>query len=379
MTLLRYCGLTWDHPRGYEPLRASVDAARSFGIDVAWEAQPLEGFESHPIGELAQRYDLLILDHPHCGDIEASGCIRPIEEVFGADSARDWEADAAGASGASYRYLGQHWAAPLDAATQVSALLADQVPNAPDTWDEALALARRVPTLMPLTGPHPVLTLLSIAVACGAEPGVDELLPRDIGRMAYETLAAVVAACQPTVQPLNPIGVLNAMSLARPAAVYCPLVYGYVTYSQAGMRPQPVRFAEAPAAAPGGRRGSTLGGTGLAISRRTPLTGELIAYCRWLISDGAQRNFIPQHGGQPALRSAWADNTVNARCDGFYERTRQTIEQAWVRPRFVGFTRFQLESSDLLLEALRKSRNPDAVVDDLNRMYRRYRQNQKEI
>lgn len=379
MTVLRYCGLTWDHPRGHEPLRASVEAARDFGIEVDWKVQALEGFESHPIGELAQRYDLLIVDHPHCGDIAAAGCIRPIEEVFGADSARCWDAEAAGASGASYWYFGHHWAAPLDAATQVSALLADQVPTAPDTWDEALALAQRVPTLMPLAGPHPVLTVLSIAVARGAEPGVDELLPRDIGCMAYETWAAVVAACRPTARPLNPIGVLDAMSQDKSAAVYCPLIYGYVTYSQPGTRPQPVRFAEAPAAVPGGRRGSTLGGTGLAISRRTPLTDGLIAYCRWLMSDGTQRRFIPQHGGQPALRSAWADATVNARCDGFYERTRQTIEQAWVRPRFVGFTRFQEESSGLLREALRMSRSPVAVVDDLNQMYRRYRQNHREI
>lgn len=376
--MLHYCGLTWDHPRGHEPLRASVEAARGFGIQVEWQVQPLEGFESHPIGELAQRYDLLVVDYPHCGDIATAGCIRPIEEVFGADTARGWDADAAGASGASYCYFGQHWAAPLDAATQVSALLPDQVATAPDTWEEALALAQRVPTLMPLAGPHPLLTLLSIAVAGGAKPGVDELLARDVGRGAYETWSAVVAACQPTERPLNPIGVLDAMSRIKPAAVYCPLIYGYVTYSQPG-RPQPVRFAEAPAVVSGGRRGSTLGGTGLAISRRAPLTDELIAYCRWLVSDGTQRRFFPQHGGQPALRSAWADKTVNARCDGFYERTRQTIEQAWVRPRFVGFTGFQQESSDLLREALRMSRSPQAVIDDLNQMYRRYRQDQREI
>lgn len=377
--MLRYSGLTWDHLRGYGPLRASAEAARGFGIEVEWEVQPLEGFESHPINELAQRYDLLILDHPHCGDIAASGSIRSVEEVFGPDTARRWDADASGASGASYWYAGQHWAAPLDAATQVSALLADKVATAPDTWEGALALAQRVPTLMPLAGPHPVLTVLSIAVAYGAVPGVDELLPPDAGRMAYETWAAVVAACQPTQYPLNPIGVLDAMSQARPDAVYCPLIYGYVTYSQPGTRPQQVLFAEAPAAVPGGRRGSTLGGTGLAITRRSPVTPELVDYCRWLISDEGQRRFIPQHGGQPALRSAWADRSVNALCGGFYEGTRATIEQAWVRPRFVGFTRFQQESSNTLREALRMSREPDAVVDDLNRMYRRYRQDHKEI
>ena len=62
--------LTWDHPRGYNALAAAaagLDPARD-GLSIAWDKQPLEGFESHPIADLCARYDLVVLDHPHVGD-----------------------------------------------------------------------------------------------------------------------------------------------------------------------------------------------------------------------------------------------------------------------------------------------------------------------
>ena len=61
-------GLTWDHPRGYVALERAAERARAEGLDLHWERQPLEGFESHPIEDLAERYDLIVLDHPHIGD-----------------------------------------------------------------------------------------------------------------------------------------------------------------------------------------------------------------------------------------------------------------------------------------------------------------------
>jgi len=50
MSAAQYCGLTWDHPRGYNALAAAAEAS---GGLLHWDKQPLEGFESHPIGELA--------------------------------------------------------------------------------------------------------------------------------------------------------------------------------------------------------------------------------------------------------------------------------------------------------------------------------------
>jgi multiple sugar transport system substrate-binding protein len=378
MTLQRCQGLTWNHPRGFRPLRETIDTARRFGLDMEWDIQPLEGFESHPIEDLAARYDLLIVDHPHCGDIAKAGCIRSLEEAFGADEALRWSQAAIGSSGSSYRYAGAHWAAPLDAATQVSVVRPDLVDTAPDDWHGALALAETVPTMLPLGGPHPILTLISIAIAHGEEPGRDALLSREIGTEAWMILSHLVRSCVNAGATLNPIRVLDAMSREKPAASYCPLIYGYVTYSRAAEHPHTLRFADAPLGKPGGRRGSTLGGTGLAISRRANLSEPLLKYCRWLMEDRTQRDVIPALGGQPGLRSAWIDPVVNGTCDDFYLRTRQTIESAWVRPRFSGFIDFQADASSLLRHALETDASPSKVVADLNQMYETFRKKDEE-
>ena len=79
-------GLTWDHPRGYVALAAAAAKTAAEGrAVVAWSKQPLEGFESHPIAELAARYDLLVLDHPHIGEAVEADCLVPLEALFTAD------------------------------------------------------------------------------------------------------------------------------------------------------------------------------------------------------------------------------------------------------------------------------------------------------
>jgi enoyl-CoA hydratase/carnithine racemase len=47
--------------------------------------------------------------------------------------------------------------------------------------------------------------------------------------------------------------------------------------------------------------------------------------------------FIPAEAGQPALRSAWTAEAVNASSGNFYRNTAQTLESAWVRPRHHGY------------------------------------------
>src|SRR5690606_38336178 len=137
-----YVGLTWDHPRGRNALTAAAGDLGG-GDSLRWEAQPLEGCESAPIDELAQRYDLLVLDHPHLGDALATDSIRPLDELFDAEQLAQWSDAAAGPSMASYRMDGRLWALPLDAATQVTVRRLDLVSEPARTWDDMVALADR--------------------------------------------------------------------------------------------------------------------------------------------------------------------------------------------------------------------------------------------
>lgn len=345
--MTRWRGLTWDHPRGAEALRAAVFEA-SAPCDLEWDVQPLEGFESASIEDNAAAYDLVVLDHPHVGEAHALGALRPLDELFGADELAAWAAGAVGSSFSSYTWSGHQWALPLDAATQVTAL-ADPGIEVPRTWDEARALAQEVRATLPTSGPHLFLTLCSIAVGNGFEPGAGE---RFLSTGAVEEALDVLLAFDlpdPCGTVHNPISVLEHMA-AGDGPVYCPHVYGYVNYSRPG-RERLIRFVDAPVGR-SGRIGSVLGGTGLAVSRRCDVTVELLDHLRWLMSDAAQSRFVPQHAGQPSMAVAWESDDVNAASADFYRGTRRTTEDAWVRPRHDGAVAFQVAAADAVRESL---------------------------
>jgi multiple sugar transport system substrate-binding protein len=356
-------GLTWDHPRGHLPLEA---AAEGSDLDVQWHRQPLEGFESHPLADLAARYELLVIDHPHVGDAAASGVLQPL----GADELEGLP-PAVGASTESYRYDGELWALPLDAAAQVGVSRPDRLVGPPPaTWAEAVALAARVPTLLPLAGPHAALGLFAIAAAFGdvAGRGPDGALFAGPGAHdAWDVLTALAAACDRRAYDDNPIAVLDELALGGEAA-WCPLVYGYVTYATAGDGRRALRFHDAPAATAGGAPGSVLGGTGLALSALRPPSDEVRAHAREL-AGALQTDLIPATGGQPAASAAWDAAAVDAAAGGFYSGTRRTLEHAMVRPRFAGYVEFQAVAAEAVRDALRAGEPAGPALDTLERLY----------
>jgi len=111
--------------------------------------------------------------------------------------------------------------------------------------------------------------------------------------------------------------------------------------------------------------GSTLGGTGVGVSFRTEMTLKLKSYLLWLVSSETQRGFLPRWDGQPCLRSAWLDSEVNRQWNNFYIDTADTVEQAWVRPRFPGYIKFQTEASTLLRTGLLAQVPPAILLQKL--------------
>ncbi len=356
-----YRGLTWDHPRGYNALAAA--AAQASGVALHWDKHPLEGFESHPIADLCARYDLVVLDHPHVGEAVAADCLVPVEALFSADEIAGWQAAVAGPSLSSYHYAGQHWALPLDAATQVMAFRRARIDAPPVAWDELPAFAAQHEVALSLAGPHAILSFQSVCGAFGAERSGDAFMERAIGREGYALMLALTGEVTVRAQALNPIAMLGAIERGEGIDL-CPLIYGYVNYATRG-----VGFADAPRGA-GGRIGSMLGGTGIGISKRCVVTPELLDHLRWLMSALMQRTFIPQHDGQPALRVAWQDAAVNADTGNFFAATLASVEQALLRPRHDGAIAFQSAASARLRAALIEGAAADPVLDDLETLYR---------
>lgn len=373
MTPPSYTGLTWDHPRGYNALaQAARTIAPLHGLSIEWDRQLLDGFESHPIAELCARYDLVVLDHPHVGEAVEAACLTSLEEVFEPRVLAAIATATIGPCLSSYCYGGRHWALPLDAAAQVVAWRPDLIDTPPDTWGEVERAAGASSFALSLAGPHAILNLLSIVAAFGRPPAEQEpdvLLDEEMGTRALELLARLYAKANRPLLQANPIDILEHMGRHDDAA-FCPLIYGYVNYASRRPARHQLAFADAPAAVPGGRRGSTLGGTGIGISRRTKVTPELVMHLSWLLGEAAQLSFIPDHDGQPSFRRAWTDDRINRRWGNFYRATVATLETAYVRPRYRGWIAFQTEASDRIRAALAEHRSPRGTVRELNHLHR---------
>ena len=158
--------------------------------------------------------------------------------------------------------------------------------------------------------------------------------------------------------------------MAAGRVAYCPLVYGYRTYQgvQTSQRAE-LRAVDAPTGVPGGRPGSVLGGTGIAVSASCTDPAAAVGVISELLAPDVQGGFFAANGGQGATTECWSDPEIDLAAGGFYSSTLRTVQQAWVRPRFAGYVPFQRDASALIRDGL-FDRAPAAVV--LDQVYRRF-------
>lgn len=346
------------------------------GLTISWERRSLEDFESRSVTELSRNYDLMVVDHPHLGQDWES--VLPLENYLTAPEMSRLTHCFVGQTLQSYGHEDRHFALPIDAATQVGAYRPDLIRTdnlPPSDWEGIIAWARHNAILVPLGGPHALMTFFSICLCIGAVPfsrkGSD-IVSVDQAELAFDTLAQLYDRLDPVALILNPIAVLEKMSRSN-TTLYCPLCYGYVNYAaDKSTEKRPLTFINAPVYLPNQIHGSVLGGTGLALSRRTKMEHKLREYLLWLVSEKAQVDFIPSHAGQPALRAAWLDDRTNAMVGNFYRNTLRTVEQAWVRPQRPGYIKFQDQGSSLVRAALQQRQPARTFLQELTRLAETY-------
>ena len=126
MVILR--GMTWSHPRGYDPMLACSKLwQEKTGVEIIWEKRSLQDFETFPVEELAAAYDLIVIDHPHVGQIMRENCLLSLDDAAHADEVAAIAAGTVGRSYPSYSWQGRQWAFPIDAATRVQAYRPDRM------------------------------------------------------------------------------------------------------------------------------------------------------------------------------------------------------------------------------------------------------------
>ena len=365
-------GMTWSHPRGYDPMVAcSALWEQKTGIAIAWDKRSLQDFESFPVEELARVYDLIVIDHPHVGQITAEGCLEPLD-ITGREAERAALASGSvGKSYPSYSWQGRQWAFPIDAATQVQAWRPDALDAPPARWSEVLDLARQGRVLLPLRPPHSLMVFYTLAGNLGHACATDrDLIDIATGSDVFEAMREIAALIDPACFEMDPIAVSERMAEAGSKVVCAPLIYGYASYAMAGFRAHRLAFADIPVFGTSGPIGSALGGTGIAVSAFSKAKDAATDFAYWVASGDVQRGPYAASGGQPGHGAAWEDQTVNAATGNFYRDTRTTLEGAWVRPRHDGYMAFQQAASDRIVSGMTDGHKAAQVVADLNRLFR---------
>ena len=376
MTLLR--GITWDHPRGYQGLYTATESYHALRADVRieWEKHSLHHFESHPIADLADKYDFIVLDHPFMGDAYVQQCLIDLSEYAVQIGLEDLSSDVVGQSYESYLYGDGLWAIPLDASCQMAPYRPDLLnaldESAPTTLAEMRNLAKKGRFAIGLNGVHSFTLFLAICVDLGAAPSTMPncpLVPEEVGLEALEILREFASWCPEEALDWNSIATLEAMS-QRDDLLYCPYVFGFSSYSHESVKRRRLRFTNVPTISGNSGRGSVIGGTGLAISRQCKSVGEAVSFASFATSREVQKA-MALHAGQPARRSAWLDAEVNSRFDGFYRNTLETIDGSYLRPRYPGYMRLQSEGGYIVEGYLREPRSERDVLADLGRLHTR--------
>jgi multiple sugar transport system substrate-binding protein len=376
-------GITWNHTRGYLPLVAAAQrfADRDPSVEIVWHRRSLQEFADAPIERLADSFDLLIIDHPFVGYAAHHPTLLPLDEYLPADYLADQAANSVGRSFESYHFGGHLWALAIDAATPVSAhrpdLLERHGVSLPETWAELLALARLGFVALPAIPVDALMAFYMLCLGLGEEPFADgdEVASPANAVAALEALRELVAGCEPACLDRNPIRTYEAM-VARDDLVYCPFAYGYSTYAQPTYADPPLKFGGL-VSLDGRRLHSTLGGTGLAISRRCQDIDLAVSYARFVAGPVCQRGLYTRAGGQPGHRGAWLDPVVNADAGDFYRDTLPTLDDAYLRPRYDGYIPFQDRAGEAVHAYLRDGGDPRLALDDINRHYRESRTDER--
>jgi multiple sugar transport system substrate-binding protein len=380
---IRLRGITWKHTRGLLPMLATAQrfAETHPNIEIAWETRSLQSFADEPLEILAERYDLLVIDHPSCGRAAAGGFLLPLDETLPTELLRDLEENSVGESYASYGYAGHLWALPIDAAAPVSICRSDLLEQAgetvPETWDDLMRLARKSLVLVSGLAIDSLMHFFMLCLALGEEPFVtpDEVVSAAVGEEAMRLLRELLEACPRECLRANPIAIWNRLAASSREA-YCPFAYGYSNYSRHGYAEHLVQAGEL-VSFRGAPLKSTLGGAGLAISARCKDVLVAAAYAEYVAGRRCQSTLYFDSGGQPGHRGAWLDAEVNRRSSDFFVKTLPVLDRAWVRPRFDGYLDFQQRASEALHAYLCDGGNPDALAASMNGLLREARAGQK--
>lgn len=346
------------------------------GIRIHWQKRTLDDFGHMPIDVLAQRFDLIVIDHPWAGFCFENELVIDLLQIAPLAVVEELTQNSIGRTFYSYLYQEKLLAMPIDAATPAPSWRPDLLDRydmrPPQTWAEAVALSRRKLAVIPGFNADLFLHFLMLVKALGAEPcaEVGGIAPVETMQKAAELLRELTEPMPREIFEMNPIMVAERMTTTDDFA-WNAFAYTYNNYARPGFSPKPLRFGNLFSLRAGGPRlRSVLGGTGIAISNRCQNVKAAFDYALFIASGSVQRNIYVHAGGQPSHRAAWNDALANQICGNFFNDTRVTQSEAIVRPRYSGYVPLQTEGGTVLQEYLRDGLSLRSTLDKLQELYR---------
>ena len=92
-------------------------------------------------------------------------------------------------------------------------------------------------------------------------------------------------------------------------------------------------------------------------------------YSFYVASESCQKDLYYFSGGQPGHKGAWKEKKINQDCNHFFENTLETLEKAWLRPRFDGYMYFQDVGGSIINKYLHYGENELSVIDNLKKEF----------
>jgi len=374
-------GITWDHSRALPPLVATAQRYEEThpGFRIHWRKRTLDEFGHQSIDVLAEQFDLIVIDHPWAGHCFERNLVLNLATAMPAATLASLRDHSVGQAYASYVYQNRLLALPIDAATPAPSWRPDLLERAgvlpPQTWAEAVALARRKLAVIPGFNADLFLHFVMLVRALGAEPCAepDQIAPREIMQQAVELLRELTEPMPREIYGLNPILVAERMTTTDDFA-WNAFAYTYNNYARPGFAARSLRFGNLLSVTEGGPPlRSVLGGTGLAVSARCKNIPAALAYVQFVADGNTQKGIYVQAGGQPSHGWAWDDRRADELTGGFFSGTRRTQNEAFVRPRYSGYVPLQTAGGEVLQGYLRDGHSLATTLEQLDARYRESR------
>ncbi|MBD0288164.1 MAG: extracellular solute-binding protein [Flavisolibacter sp.] len=369
-------GITWNHSRGLVPMVATAQrfSELNLNVEIIWEKRSLQQFADMSIEQLAERYDLLVIDHPWAGFAARTKTILPLDEYLPADFLDDQKQNTVGHSFESYSYNGHQWALAIDAATPVASSRPDLFQKnslkLPETFDDLLNIASK--GFVAFAG-IPIDVLMSFYMFCcslGEDPcqREDEVVSEATGKEVLKMFRQLAQKMAPAFFNRNPIQVYEAMTVTD-EILYCPFAYGYSNYARRGYASSLLHFHDLITLDGKSNCRSTLGGTGLAVSSKCNQVEVAMQYAAYVASGECQRTVFFSNGGQPGHLQAWKDEEANRQTANYFSATLPALQRAFLRPRYHGHMYFQDHAGDPVRDYLMNGGDESALLQQLNELY----------